>query len=205
MKPIAAVLIFAVSGSASAIPIGGVEFPDGAVSFADAVVSYAPGPDVGPTYDIANAALGLPDWDGAGNGATSLGEGGTLVVQFTDNSLTTSGNADADLWIFEIGPQIEAFNVEISVDALNWIDLGTISGQPSGFDIDANASVVAGTQYSFVRLTDVLPNESLAPFGEADIDAIGAISSAPPVPMPMPGALALLGLGLVSFGVSRSR
>ena len=73
-------------------------------------------------------------------------------------------------------------------------------GQPTGIDIDAAAGVVVGTQYSYVRLTDVAPNQSGSPFGEADIDAIGAISSAPPVieasSVPEPVSLYALFFGL---------
>ena len=183
-----------LAGAAHAIPFGGVEFPDGAISFADSVVSYLPGNDVGAGYDDPTAALGTPDWAGAGT-ATSLGEGGELILEFTDNSLTTSGDAAADLWIFEIGAAVESFNVAIAQSLGSWIDLGNVSGQPTGIDIDGVAGVVAGARYSFVRLRDVLPNQSGAPFGEADIDAVGAISSAAPVPAPAP--LMLLGLALL--------
>lgn len=184
---------------AYAVPIGGVEFPDGALSFADQVVEYSPGPDVGPNYDDPNDALGVPDYSDP-EGSTSLGEGGYLTLQFTDNSLTTSGNSDDDLWIFEIGGAVESFAVDISTNASDWISLGVVSGQPTGIDIDSFAGVIPGTSYSFVRLTDVPPNQSGYPFGEADIDAVGAISSAPPVNnVPEPGSLALLGLGIAGL------
>lgn len=198
-----------ITTNAAAIPIGGVEFPDGATSFADAVVSYFPGLDVGSGYDDPSAALGVPDYSGANNTAVSLGEGGSLTLQFTDNSLTTSGDATEDLWIFEIGGVVESFNVQISTDNITYIDLGNISGQPSGIDIDAfiGSGVTLGALYSYVLLTDVLPNQSGSPFGEADIDAVGAISSAPPVnPVPIPAAGWLFGTALMGFiGMSRRR
>lgn len=167
----------AASTSAHAVLIEGVEFPDGEISFADSVYSYSPGPDVGAGYDDPNAALGIPDYSGANNTAVSLGNGGSLILQFTDNSLTTSGDASADLWIFEEGPAVEWFNVAISTNATDWIDLGDVLGQPTGIDIDPIAGVISGTLYSFVRLTDIDPEQSGSPFGEADIDAVGAISS----------------------------
>jgi hypothetical protein len=197
----------AVSTNASAVIYDGVDFPDGPVSFADSVVNYSPGSDVGAGWNDPLTALGIPDYTGLENQAVSLGEGGSLTLQFTDNSLTTSGDATADLWIFEIGGAIESFNVQISTDNVTYIDLGDISGQPSGIDIDAVAGVTLGTLYSFVLLIDVGPAQSGFPFGEADIDAVGAISSAPPVnPVPLPAAVWLFGTALIGLlGFSKRR
>jgi len=191
-----AALMMTLSSNADASIIGGIDFPDGAISFADAVVSFDIGLNVSGNYDDPQDALGVPDYNGA-TGAVSLGIGGTLIVKFTDNSLTTSGDATPDLHVFEVGGVIEFFNLAISTNGVDWIDLGDVLGQPLSINIDGIAGVVAGTKYSFVRLTDVDPSQSGSPFGEADIDAIGAISSAAPAPVPEPVALSLLGLGLV--------
>ena len=204
-KTVASFIATLITANVHAIPIGGVEFPDGAGSFADAVVSYSPGPDVGGNYINPSNALGIPDWDvGTETGATSLGSGGELILQFTDNSLTTSGDSSDDLWIFEVGSVTEFFNVAISTNNSTWINLGDVLGQPTGIDIDAISGVVVGELYSFVRLTDILPEQTGAPFGEADIDAVGAISSAPPVNnIPIPNSVALLGLGLLGLRIVR--
>ena len=195
-----------VAVHASATPIGGIEFPQGAISFADLVVSYMPGSDVGGTYMGPAEALGTPDYnDSMEEGAVSLGEGGSLTVAFTDNSLTTSGDSEKDLWIFEIGSAVESFQVEISTNNINWIDLGFVLGQPTGIDIDAIIGVDVGELYSYVRLTDTPGNQSGFPYGEADIDAVGAISSGQAVPLPAPAGFALFGLGLILLAVSRRR
>jgi hypothetical protein len=190
------------SANAAPITIDGITFPQGAASFADAVVSYAPGPDVGGTYADPNAALGLPDYSDP-NGAASLGLNGSLVVRFTDNSLTTSGDSTADLHVFEIGASTEFFKVEISKDGSTWLSLGNVLGQPTSIDIDAVPGVMPHALYSWVRLSDVKPSQSPFPFGEADIDAVGAISSGAAIPEP--GTLSLVGMALLSIPAIRRR
>ena len=191
-----------LSTGAAAMPTtySGVTFPDGDISFADEVISFNPGPDVAAPHDDQNLVLGAPD-----GSHVSLGDNGSIIVRFSDNSLTMSGDATADLHIFEVGARVEVFNIAISQDLVNWIDLGDLSGQPTSIDIDAVAGVVQFAQYSYVRLTDVDPNQTGSPFGEADIDAIGAISSAPPVAIHAPGALAFLGLGFAAMMLRRRR
>ena len=48
---------------ASAVPIGGVEFPLGEASFADLVISSVVGPGVQSPHDDAARLLGTPDGD----------------------------------------------------------------------------------------------------------------------------------------------
>lgn len=162
----------------------GVLFPSGAVSFADAIVSYVP--DAGgsaPTveHQDASTALGAPDCNGRGpepaNGdlTVSLGLGGSLTVQFTNNLLTGSGDSQPDLVVFETGA-VESVRVEISRDGVNFFDVGIIGGLTNQLDIDA-AGFGVQDQFSFVRLTDLRQGSSSGnPLG-ADIDAIGALSS----------------------------
>lgn len=186
---ICAALVLLTGQSVWAASYGGVEFPDGASSFADLAVSYSPGPAVASPYNDRNQALGIPNYpSGSGNGHVSLGWGGSLVVRFTNNSLTTSGDSDLDLWIFEVGPAVEPTDVEISLDGLNWIDVGFVSGATSGVDIDSyvGSGVTLWERYSYVKLTDRNTRQSGSPYGGADIDAVGAISSAPPaIPEPL--------------------
>lgn len=194
--------------SAHAVVIGGVEFPDGAVSFADAVVSYSPGAGVSAPHNVPTKALGVPDYtDAVDDNYVSLGDTpGELVLRFVDNSLTTSGTAAEDLWIFEIGGAIEPTSVDISKDGLTWIAVGATSGATSGIDIDAFAGVVPGDKYSFVRLRELAPLQSGSPFAGADIDAVGAISSSTPVPTPDTGSgWALLPAAALLAAMSRKR
>lgn len=205
----------AVSTNATAAMYGGVEFPDGAVSFADVVVDFSPVIQAGqptPQHLVPERALGIPDdpsGTSAGAGYVSLGDGGSITLQFTDNSLTGSGNSDDDLWIFEVGPDIEDTFVEISKDNNTWFSVGAVTGNTQGIDLDFFGFGLLDF-FSFVRLTDDpdLDGQTGNTVG-ADIDAVGAISSAPPVPqVPVPAAVWLFGtalIGLVGFGKRKSR
>ncbi|WP_233902915.1 putative Ig domain-containing protein [Stieleria maiorica] len=153
----------------------GIEFPLGDLSFADRVVRYEPGPDVaGVGDDNPQNALGPPEPNGEFGTRTELGKDGVLVVEFVDNYLVDQQDVAGglDLYIFEAGSAVESFQVEISENGIDWIDLGTVKGQPTGIDI--GPFVDANSVFRFVRLTDVLPDETR---GEADINAIGAIGS----------------------------
>ncbi len=210
------ILLLLATSSVHAIPIGGVEFPQGEISFADAVVSYDP--DAGGAVPTAansepGNALGVPEVPGSTSvGActgdpldcpfVSLGDGGFIILQFTDNLLTGSDDDSLDLWIFEVGPDVEDTFVEISKDATTWYDVGKVFGTTSGIDIDA-FGFSSSDLFSYVRLTDDTNEggQSGASVG-ADIDAVGAISTVPSIPVP--AAVWLFGSGLLALmGVAR--
>ncbi|HDZ07295.1 OmpA family protein [Maribacter sp.] len=103
-------------------------------------------------------------------GIHSLGLGGGITVQFTDNALTDVNGPD--LYIFEIG-QIEPTDLEISKDGKKWIHVGKIDGGVA--EVDISPFVEQGELFYYVRLTD-LKMESGLP--GADVDAIAAIGAA---------------------------
>ncbi len=214
-KLYAALATLAVSTTAmpaSAAVFGDVELPEGAVSFADAVVSYTPGTGglTAPHMNPQNA-IGIPDYIGTSVLCSSaetcpyvsLGSGGSIVLQFLDNVLTGSGTSDFDLWIFEIGPDVESTFVGVSVDGLDWRDVGSVGGATSGVDLD-QFGYGLDSEFRYVMLTDN-PNSG-STSGQtvgADIDAVAAISTRrvdPPigaVPEPATWALMLVGFGAV--------
>jgi hypothetical protein len=165
------------TGGAGAEVFGGVDFPAGPVSFADAVAEYDPGfgnstlPD--PEFQNAAETLGPPDLDGL-LGYVATGEGGRVVVEFTDNVLVGNGSAAHDLYVFE-GGAAEGYQVEVSADGVSFTLAGTLFGS-GGIDVDA-AGFGPNDPLRFVRLVDdgdFAGDEG--PVG-ADIDAIGALST----------------------------
>lgn len=189
----------------------GITFPGGDASFADALIDLTfgtPAP-TNPNFTDGTAALGPPDYPGNPAGSVSLGAGGTITLQFTDNSLTGSDSDDNDLHIFEIGPDIEDTDVWISTDGSDFLSVGRVTGSTSSIDIDpflAIGGLSPFTQFSYVRLQDVaeLDGTSGSTVG-ADIDAVGAITSAPPVDVPEPTSLGLFGLGVAVLGFAARR
>lgn len=200
-----------LAGAAQADVFGGVEFPGGISSFADAVTDYDPAagpsaPHLGPLN-----SLGAPNYAGVNSCASaatcsfaSLGSGGTLIVEFVDNRLTGSGSAALDLWIFEVGPDVEDTFVSISKDGIAWHEVGKVFGSTAGIDIDAFNWGISD-QFRFVRLRDD-PNEggTGGATAGADIDAVGAISSIA-TPVPEPETWAMFMLGALALGLQRRR
>ena len=203
-----------VSGTAQADVFGGVEFPGGVSSFADGVASFTPvvvSNQPNPPYLNPLAALGAPNYPNntscptaANCSYVSLGDGGTLIVEFVDNRLTGSGSSADDLWIFEIGPDVEDTFVWISKDGINYLAVGKVFGSTKGIDIDSFGYGISD-QFRFVKLTDD-PSEggqSGSTVG-ADIDAVGAISSIA-TPVPEPETWAMLMFGAMAIGLHRRR
>lgn len=191
---------------------GGTDFPEGAASFADQLVDYAPVVKNGEP-SAANSeptkALGVPDYFSGGGCVdpltctfVSLGDGGSITLRFTDNVLTGSDNNALDLWIFEVGPDVEDTFVEISVDGASWTPVGKVFGSTAGIDIDA-FGFGASSSFAYVRLTDdgAEGDQTGASVG-ADIDAVGAISTRI---VPEPSGFALVAMGVGALASRRRR
>ncbi len=197
---------------AHAVLIGGIEFPQGAASFADAAtVDYTGALAPAAPYQGASNATGVPDYAGMNTcpsqdqcSFVSLGSGGTLIVRFLDNLLTGSDNDAPDLWIFEVGPDVETTFVWVSTDGADWHPVGSVGGATAGIDLD-QFGFGRSSAFSWVRLQDDPSADGQSgPTVGADIDAVGAISTRL-VAIPLPGTLALFGVGLAAAGAGLRR
>lgn len=149
-----------------------VFFPFGDISFADEVVSFkvgSPGPIKG--FGPKNA-LGTPDYNAkADKNFATLGYGGELIVKFTNNILYDIQGPD--LFILEIGEDIEPVEAYISKDGKNWISVGRTGGGFSSIDIADYAEKT--DVFRYVKIVDKGKKGGRWP--GSDIDAIGAIGS----------------------------
>lgn len=219
IRAVVSVLGLTVASAAHAVFIGnsqgGTDFPQGAISFADSVVSYSPGlVGVNPSdpHRGAQNAVGLPNYTGNNSCSSqanctfvSLGDGGSIVLRFLDNVLTGSDSNALDLWVFEVGPDVEDTFVDISVDGTTWLSVGKVGGSTAGIDIDA-FGYGSSSAFGYIRLTDdtLLDGQSGSTVG-ADIDAVGAISTQRRT-VPEPGVIALFAAALgAAFLASRRR
>jgi len=154
---------------------GTVFFPLGDLSFADEVVAFQSGnPAAAHERDRdPKFTLGIPDYDDAKDANyTTLGCGGVLTLRFVDNALVDIEGPD--LYVFEIGPQVEPTSLAISEDGAKWIEIGAISGGKASVDI--HGFVEPGQLFHFIRLTD-LKSGCGGSWPGADIDSVGAIGS----------------------------
>jgi hypothetical protein len=214
-KALLAAISFALVSGLPAVPAravfignsqGGTDFPAGAVSFADSVVNFSPtilgGEPTEPNRNATNA-LGVPNYSSGGPCSSpetctfvSLGDGGSLTLRFTDNVLTGSDSPALDLWIFEVGPDVEDTFVEISTNGSTWFPVGKVFGSTAGIDIDA-FGFGSSNSFSYIRLTDdTAEGDQTGASVGADIDAVGAISTRV---VPEPGTWLLVLCGLATF------
>jgi outer membrane protein OmpA-like peptidoglycan-associated protein len=154
-----------------------ITLPLGDLSFADEVVSFTPGkPAAAPEYSSAAAVLSPPDHDPRDRkdrNYVTLGCGGQLVLRFADNALVDVKGPD--LYVFEIGPQVEATLLSISTNGTEWKEVGKISGGTAMVDISGMGA--PGETYPYVRLTDPRQRGCGGQFPGADLDAVAAIGA----------------------------
>ena len=157
-----------------------VVFPSGDISWADAVGSFTPGDPAASRSRDPKAALGAPDYQGIDDAAdeatyVSIGHGGELVLELTDNVLVDGEGPD--LAIFEIGPEVEPMLVAISEDGQNgFIEVGRVEG--STCSVDIAPFVESGQRFRFIRLTDARAGKSNdSEWPGADVNAVGAINT----------------------------
>lgn len=149
-----------------------IEIPYGALSCATKLISFTPGnPWTSDSLDMdPDEILGLPDRGTANNGkAITLGAGGIIIVEMGVHFTNGEG---MDIYVFEVGPSVEATKVEISDDLKNWFFVGNAEGSLSGVDI--SGKVPEGSLYKYIRLTDLRTNPGL-PYPGADIDAVSVL------------------------------
>ena len=152
-----------------------VYLPLGKISFADKLVEFKVGsPAPIQKYRDSLQCLHEPNYRNYQTpNFVSLGCGGILVVEFTDNGfMNLPGD---DLYIFEVGPSRESAKIEISENGTDWLYAGTISGGKSAIDL-SDQQIEEDVVFYFLRITD-LKDLCRSVSAGADIDAIGAINS----------------------------
>jgi hypothetical protein len=226
------ILLNATQAQAQLAPIDESAYADGVVEYtrgeSDNWGGYFSGANDSEQWQVydPNSALGVANWNtemtsGGSLGqwdkeiGVSLGRGGSLTLEFTDNYLTGSSDEKSDLWIFEIGGVAEKTFVEISMDGQSWFDVGVADRQDYqndwgvGIDIDGllatNELLDTNSLFSFVRLTDTGTNNYRNFKAGADIDAVAALSSAPKDSQDVPEPGVAIALGLFSVGFLRRR
>ncbi|WP_347374976.1 OmpA family protein [Aequorivita sp. Q41] len=152
-----------------------IYLPLGKISFADKLIDFKIGSPVPiQKYRDSTQCLHEPNYKNYQTpNFISLGCGGSLTVEFTDNGfMNLPGD---DLYLFEVGPSKESAKVEISENGIDWLYAGKIAGGKSSIDLNL-ANIDTETVFYFLRITD-LKNLCKSKSAGADIDAIGAINS----------------------------
>ncbi len=171
-------ILFAQKGTGKLYRIDRYEsiyLPLGKISFADKLIEYKIGsPAPIQKYRDSVQCLHEPNYKNYQTpNFISLGCGGTLTVEFTDNGfMNLPGD---DLYIFEVGPSREAAKVEISQNGTDWVYAGKIAGGKSSIEL-SDAKIDEETVFYFLRITD-LKELCRSISAGTDIDAIGAINS----------------------------
>lgn len=115
--------------------------------------------------------LGPPyDENGKSSGCYVLGNYGWIILEF---SVDIVDNEGMDIYVFEIGNEVEPTSVEVSVDGSEWIYVGDADGSLSG--VDLAGKVPEGARYHYVRITDLGTDDNYTWPG-ADISAVAGLN-----------------------------
>lgn len=170
--------LFAQKGTGKRYKIDRYEsiyLPLGKISFADKLIEYNVGsPAPIQKYRDSIQCLHEPNYKNYQTpNFISLGCGGSLTVEFTDNGfMNLPGD---DLYLFEVGPSQEPAKVEISQNGTDWVYAGKIAGGKSSIDL-SKEGIDDETVFYFLKITD-LKTLCKSKSAGADLDAIGAINS----------------------------
>lgn len=140
---------------------------DTPVGYATGTVDFTPGPGTVSPYNNTDFALGAPN-----DQATSLGRGGDIILSMNPMTLVGGKTSDPDFYVYEY-KVYNSFNVFISTDNSNWIELPESSsstnstGTVKGYDID---SLGIGP-YNYLKIVDT-SNEAGNSSAGADIDGV---------------------------------
>ena len=144
-------------------------------AFAEEVISFEHGTPwtSDPDNQDPNLTLGLPDSSNAAQstGDLCLGDRGNIVVRL---GLPFYDGPGDDIYIFEVGPNIEETKVSVSNDLRNWYSIGIAEGRTAGLDLAGK--VPADMTFYYVSLTDG-DGKSDGSYPGADIDAVCALNT----------------------------
>ncbi|TXF91245.1 gliding motility-associated C-terminal domain-containing protein [Neolewinella aurantiaca] len=184
-----------------ALPNNGCAVCPNGLSFADVVLLFDQ--NCGNQVGELENSLGVADWSEEimiNTSVLSLGKGGTLRLGFTNNQMANSGSNAPDLWVFEVGTAAERTSValrpvnastrsalisagHVDEEGDGYYTVGLIAGSTTAFDVDA---VVPGFEegalrFDAVQLQDDQAGDCAGAITGADIDAVCALSTLPPV------------------------
>lgn len=141
-------------------------------AFATRVVSFEPGsPWTSLTaHTKPENIIGIPyAEDGGEKTSLCLGYRGVIVLEFAVDIVDNEG---MDIYVFEVGGQVEPTKVEVSADLIDWVDVGRADGSLSG--VDLAGKVPEGARYHYVRLTD--QGNRYSEWPGADITAVAGLN-----------------------------
>lgn len=162
-----------------------IAFPAERAHWASEVVAYEVGsPAPIPEGQDPTTALGPRDYTPdvwSKPRAVSLGNGGSLTLKFDEGALLDGEGPD--LFIFEVGPSVEAMHVDVSADGVRWVSVGDAPGGACAVDI--GPYVKKDDVFHYVRLRDIpFQGAESDAWPGADIDAVAVVGSSRRISVP---------------------